>query len=49
MLALGLASDEDNLRIMVSEILTIPMEDGVSFDPAGISIHPHAKTPTPAI
>jgi hypothetical protein len=40
MLALGLASDEDNLRTVVSEILTIPMEDGVSFDPAGISITP---------
>jgi Nucleotidyl transferase AbiEii toxin, Type IV TA system len=38
MLALGLASDEDNLRTVVGEILTIPIEDGVSFDPAGISI-----------
>jgi hypothetical protein len=38
MLALGLASDEDNLRTVVGEILAIPMEDGVSFDPAGISI-----------
>ncbi len=38
MLALGLTSDEDNLRTVVGEILTIPMEDGVSFDPTGISI-----------
>ncbi|MGH2855213.1 MAG: nucleotidyl transferase AbiEii/AbiGii toxin family protein [Solirubrobacteraceae bacterium] len=38
MLALGLASDEDNLRTVVGEILTIPMEDGVSFDPNEISI-----------
>ncbi len=38
MLALGLASDEDNLRTVVGEILAIPMGDGVSFDPAGISI-----------
>jgi hypothetical protein len=38
MLARGLASDEDNLRSVVGEILAIPMEDGVSFDPSGISI-----------
>jgi hypothetical protein len=36
MLALGLASDEDSLRAVVREILAIPMEDGVSFDPASI-------------
>lgn len=38
MLALGLASDEANLRTVVGEILAIPIEDGVRFDPAGISI-----------
>lgn len=38
MLARGLASDEDSLRAVVREILAIPLEDGVSFDPAGISI-----------
>src|SRR5271169_3861627 len=38
MLALGLASDEDGLRKVVGEILAIPMEDGLSFDPGGISI-----------
>ncbi len=38
MLALGLASDDDNLRTVVGEILAIPMDDGLSFDPAGISI-----------
>jgi hypothetical protein len=38
MLALGLASDEDGLRTVVSEILAVSMEDGVSFDPASISI-----------
>jgi nucleotidyltransferase AbiEii toxin of type IV toxin-antitoxin system len=38
MLARGLASDEDSLRTVVKEILAISMEDGVSFDPAGIAI-----------
>ncbi len=38
MLARGLASDEDSLRAVVGEILAIPMEDGVSFDPTNISI-----------
>jgi len=38
MLARGLANNEDALRAMVGEILTVPMEDGVSFDPAGISV-----------
>jgi hypothetical protein len=38
MLALGLARDDDNLRAVVGEILAIPIEDGVRFDPAGISI-----------
>jgi hypothetical protein len=38
MLARGLASDENSLRAVVGEILAIPMEDGISFDPAEISI-----------
>jgi hypothetical protein len=38
MLALGMASDEDRLRAVVGEIIEIPMPDGVSFDPSGISI-----------
>jgi hypothetical protein len=38
MLVRGLASDEDSLRAVVGEILAIPMEDGVGFNPAGISI-----------
>lgn len=40
MLARGLASDEDSLRSVMGEILAIPMEDGINFDPAGISITP---------
>jgi hypothetical protein len=38
MLALGVASDEDGLRAVVGEILAIPMEDGVIFDPSEILI-----------
>jgi hypothetical protein len=38
MLALGLARDEDHLRTITGEILAIPMNDGLNFDPAGISI-----------
>ncbi len=38
MLALELARDEDTLRTVVREILSIPVEDGVRFEPAGISI-----------
>jgi predicted nucleotidyltransferase component of viral defense system len=38
MLARGLASDEGGLRAVVGEILAIPMQDGVGFDTADISI-----------
>jgi len=38
MLARGLASDEDNLRAVVGEIVAISMADGVDFDATGISV-----------
>lgn len=38
MLALGLARDENRLRAVVREILAMPVEDGIRFDPAEISI-----------
>lgn len=38
MLVRGLANDEESLRAVVRDILAVPMEDGVSFDPASISI-----------
>jgi len=38
MLALGLARDENGLRAVVREILAMPVEDGIRFDAAEISI-----------